>query len=118
MTILIVDDNSGVRRLLRRMVAEINATVVECSDGAYALASYINHQPDVVLMDIHMPLQDGLASTLQIRKYDPAAKVVIVTDYDDDELRAAASEAGALAYVVKQNLSSLVEFIGSASQLE
>lgn len=116
LTILIVEDNPGVRRLLKRMVAETEATVVECGDGAYALAAYIDHEPEIVLMDVHMPLQDGLTSTRQIRRFDPSARVVIVTDYDDDQLRAAASEAGAWAYVVKQNLTSLAELVRSASQ--
>lgn len=114
MTILIVDDNAGVRRLLKRVVAEIDAAVVECSDGAHAMAAYIEHRPDIVLMDVRMPMMDGLTATRQIRKHDPLAKVVIVTDYDEDELRAMATEAGAYGYVVKQNLTRLAELIRSA----
>lgn len=113
MTILLVDDNAGVRGLLKRIVAETEATVVECCDGAFALAAYTDNHPDIVLMDIHMPLQDGLTATRQIRLHDPSAKVVIVTDYDDDQLRGAAFEAGACAYVVKQNLTHLAELIDS-----
>jgi CheY-like chemotaxis protein len=116
MTILLVDDNTGVRRLLRRVIAELEATVVECSDGAFALAAYTDNHPDIVLMDIHMPLLDGLAATRHIRRHDPSAKVVIVTDYGDDQLRTAASEAGACAYVVKQNLTHLAELIRSVGQ--
>jgi CheY-like chemotaxis protein len=117
MTILIVDDNLSVRRLLKRLLAEMDATIVECSDGALALDAYSESQPDIVLMDIHMPLQDGLTTTLQIRRYDPSARILVVTDYDDDELRAAASDAGAVAYIVKQNLTNLAELIRSASNL-
>jgi CheY-like chemotaxis protein len=114
MTILLVDDNAGVRRLLKRVVAEIEAAVVECSDGADALAAYIEHRPDIVLMDVRMPVMDGLTATRQIKKHDPLARVVIVTDYDEDELRSLAFEAGAFAYVVKQNLTRLAELIRSA----
>jgi CheY-like chemotaxis protein len=114
-TVLIVDDNPGVRRMLKRMIAEIDATIVECNDGAYALAAYSDHQPNLVLMDIHMPLEDGLATTRQIRTHDPSARIAIVTDYDDDELRAAASQAGACAYFVKQDLSQLAKLIRSAA---
>jgi CheY-like chemotaxis protein len=114
MTILIVDDNAGVRRLLKRVIAEIGAAVVECSDGAHALAAYIEHRPDIVLMDVRMPLMDGLTATRQIRKHDSLARVVIVTDYDEDELRSLATESGAFGYIVKQNLTRLAELIRSA----
>ena len=107
MKILIVDDNAGMRRLLRRTVPEIASAVWECSDGADALAAYAERQPDVVLMDIRMPLMDGLAATRQIRRFDPSARVVMVTDYDDEDLRLAAREAGACAYTLKQNLIDL-----------
>ena len=61
-------------------------------------------QPDIVLMDVRMPRMDGLAATRQIREFHPGARVVIVTDYDDEDLRKAAMEAGARGYVLKQNL--------------
>jgi CheY-like chemotaxis protein len=118
MTILIVDDNAGVRRLLKRVIAEIGAAVVECSDGAHALAAYIEHRPDIVLMDVRMPLMDGLTATRQIRKHDSLARVVIVTDYDEDELRSLATESGAFGYIVKQNLTRLAELIRSAIEQE
>lgn len=113
MTVLIVDDNPGVRRLLRRVVLDTATTVWECSDGAEALAVYADLRPDIVLMDIHMSNMDGLAATRQIREFHPQARVVVVTDYDDDDLRKAASEAGACGYALKQNLTELPVLIRS-----
>jgi DNA-binding NarL/FixJ family response regulator len=107
MTILIVEDNSGIRRLLRNVVADFAEEVWECSDGADALAAFGKHSPDLVLMDIRMPRQDGLASTREIRRHYPQARVVIVTDYDDDDLRKAATAAGALGYLLKQDMTKL-----------
>jgi two-component system response regulator DegU len=107
MTILIVDDNAGVRRLLRRAVVDTASAVWECSDGLEALAAYTERQPDIVLMDIRMPKLDGLAATRQIREFYPKARVLVVTDYEDDDLRRAASEAGACGYVFKQNLTDI-----------
>lgn len=113
MTVLIVEDNTSVRRLLRRAIDQVATQIWECNDGADALSFYDQHRPDVVLMDIRMPRTDGLAATRQIRQLHPDARIVIVTDCDDQELRVAASEAGASDYVLKQNLTGLASLIGS-----
>ena len=115
MTVLIVEDNEGVRRLLRSVVAGIADVAWECCDGADALEAYVMHRPDIVLMDIRMPGMDGLAATRQILLTDPSAKIVIVTDYDDDDLRGAAREAGACGYALKRNLLDLVPLIRSTA---
>jgi DNA-binding NarL/FixJ family response regulator len=115
MKILIVDDNAGMRRLLRRAVDEAASDICECSDGAQALAAYADCHPDVVLMDIRMPGMDGLAATRQIRHLYPSARVVMVTDYDDHDLRIAAAEAGACGYTLKQNLTNLPALVRSVA---
>ncbi|WP_446742198.1 response regulator transcription factor [Silvibacterium acidisoli] len=107
MKILIVEDNAAVRRLIRRATAEIAEEIVEREDGSEALEAYESHRPDVVLMDIKMSRTDGLTATRQILKKHPLARVVIVTDYNDDDLRDAAREAGACAYALKHNLTDL-----------
>jgi two-component system chemotaxis response regulator CheY len=114
MTVLIVEDNAGVRRLLRRAVQHIATQIWECSDGEYALALYKEHRPNVVLMDVRMPIVDGLAATHQIRKFDPTARIIIVTDCEDDETRKAAIEAGASGFAVKQDLTSLAVLINGS----
>ena len=73
MTVLIVEDNSGVRSLLRRALLGTACQVWECGDGADALPSYEEHRPDVVLMDIRMPRLDGLAATRQIPPIVPVS---------------------------------------------
>lgn len=111
MTILIVDDNAGVRRLLRSAIDQLGANVWDCSDGSDALNCYERHHPDVVLMDLSMPVLDGISATRQILRSDPSAKVIIVTDYDDDDLRKAARQAGSSGYALKRNLLDLVPLI-------
>jgi len=113
MNVLIVDDNASVRRLLRRAISAEASFIWECGDGADAERAYGEHKPDIVLMDVRMSRMDGLAATRALRRADPRAKVVIVTDYDDDDIRGAASEAGASGYVLKQNLTELAELVRS-----
>jgi CheY-like chemotaxis protein len=115
MTILIVEDNPTVRRLIRRATSDIADNVVECEDGADSLEAYSAHRPDIVLMDVRMPRMDGLTATRKLLREHPAAKVIILTDYNDDQLRSAAREAGACAYALKHNLTELEEIILRAS---
>ncbi|CAN5703541.1 hypothetical protein BH10ACI4_BH10ACI4_08220 [soil metagenome] len=95
------------------MISSIATETLECSDGSCALEIYIRHRPDVVLMDIAMPLLDGIAATRQIMQFDSNARIIIVTDYDDEEVRAASFEAGARSYVLKQNLDGLRSLLSS-----
>ena len=104
MTILIVDDNPEMRRLLRALLEGLAEAIYECADGAEALASYEAHRPDWVLMDIRMRKLDGIEATRRIRDVWPGARIMIVTDYDDTHLREAAQLAGASKYVTKENL--------------
>lgn len=107
MKLLIVDDNARVRRLIADFVAPVATEVVECADGSESLRAYRTHRPDVVLMDVAMRERDGISATAEIIAAHPAARVVMVTDYDDADLRDAARAAGAYAYVLKENLFEL-----------
>ena len=116
MKILIVDDNAGIRRALRRSLEDGASEVRECTDGCDALGAYENYRPDVVLMDVRMTVMDGLTATRRIRSFDPAARVIIVTDYDDDDLRAAALKAGACNYVIKEELANISEIVAACGR--
>jgi len=111
LSLLIVEDSAPVRRLIKSVVGELADVIYECADGADAFSDYISHRPDFVLMDIQMKLMDGITATRQIKAADPAARVIIVTDYDQADLREAAKEAGAIGYVVKDNLLDLVSVL-------
>lgn len=105
--ILIVEDNRQVRRMICSLVADFDKDICECEDGAEAFAAFETHRPDWVLMDLAMRQMNGLDATRQIISAFPDAKIAIVTNHDDDDLRRKAREAGALAYVVKDNLIDL-----------
>jgi DNA-binding NarL/FixJ family response regulator len=92
------------------MIRSFAGEIFECA-GLEAFFAYHSRKPDVVLMDIRMDEVDGIQATMQIKAYDPEARVVIVTDYDDDLLRQAAIGAGACGYVLKDNLLDLIRLL-------
>jgi CheY-like chemotaxis protein len=106
-SLLIVEDNDHMRRMIRTVVADIAHPIHECADGAEAPALYLAHRPDWVLMDVEMPRVDGIAATRLITAALPAARILIVTQYDDARIRRASLEAGAQGCVLKQNLLEL-----------
>jgi CheY-like chemotaxis protein len=115
MRLLIVDDNTSVRRLIRGIVASVAEEIQECESGVTALAAYLEYHPDFVLMDIEMKELDGIAATIQIKAAHPAAKIIMVTNYDDAELREAARDAGACGYVLKHSLLEVNAVLRSLS---
>ena len=112
--VLIVDDSRQMRELIKMILAGVAEIVGECTDGADALAAYERLRPDWVLMDIGMKNVDGITATRQITTAYPQAKIMIVTDYNDDDLRRAATDAGASGYVVKENLLDIVDIMAKA----
>jgi CheY-like chemotaxis protein len=119
MSVLIVDDNQNMRRAIRLVVKDLFEEIYECGDGSQALAAYASQLPDWVFMDIRMKETDGLTATRQIKAAFPDARIIIVTVCHGDDLREAAQEAGAYAYVVKDNLLELRQILshkGSGQQ--
>lgn len=107
MKVLIVEDNQAMRRMIRRMVADVVDEISECGDGATACSLYRELRPDWVLMDIEMGEVNGIEAARRIKADNPEARIAIVTDYDDQRLRDAATAAGATEYVLKEDLFSL-----------
>jgi DNA-binding NarL/FixJ family response regulator len=107
-----------MRRTIRSLLAGMDHEVFECEDGSQALAAYQTHRPDWVLMDIGLKEVDGIVATSALKAAYPEAKVVIVTDYDDARLREAAHEAGACAYVLKEDLFKVREFISASPETQ
>ncbi|MCS6843634.1 MAG: response regulator transcription factor [Caldilineales bacterium] len=101
--VLLVDDQRLMREGLRLLLElEPGVTVVgEAGDGQEAVAQYEALQPDVVLMDVRMPVMDGVEATRRLLARWPAARVVILTTFDDDEYVLDALRAGALGYLLK-----------------
>jgi DNA-binding NarL/FixJ family response regulator len=101
--VLLVDDQELVRAGLRGILRERFGfeIVGECGDGSGALAAVREFQPDVVLMDVRMPVLDGIAATVQLRAEQVSTPVLALTTFDDDEVLAGMLRAGAAGFVLK-----------------
>lgn len=106
--VLVVDDHAVVRDGIRAVLAlQRDMQVVgEAADGKDALEKAIELMPDVVLMDIVMPVMNGLDATREICRECEGAKVLVLTQYDDEENMQASCEAGALGFIPKAAASS------------
>ncbi|MBI4363155.1 MAG: response regulator [Euryarchaeota archaeon] len=103
--ILIVDDSMFMRTLVKRAVSEgMGGTPFEfqeAGNGNEAVERYVQFRPDLVFMDISMPLVSGIDAVKEIRNFDPRARVVMVTAVNQEAMVADAVAAGAADFVVK-----------------
>ncbi len=106
--VLIADDHTLVRdgiRSLLALTADIEI-VGEAADGREAVEKVRQLMPDIVLMDLAMPIMGGLEAARRVRKEFPATKVLVLTQYDDSEYVIPVIEAGARGFVSKMSSSS------------
>lgn len=103
MRVVVADDQQLVRRGLTMILAgQADLEVVaEADDGAAAVAAVLEHRPDVVLMDLRMPVLDGIAATRRVVQAGTATRVLILTTFDLDEHVFDAVRAGASGFLLK-----------------
>ena len=101
--VLIVDDHALLRTGVANIInQEVDLEVVaQAANGLEGVEAFERHRPDVVLLDLRMPVMEGVEAIRRIRELDAQAKVIILTTYDSDEDIARALTAGAKAYVLK-----------------
>lgn len=101
--LLLIDDQTLIRRGLKALLrGEAAIEIVgEAENGQAALELVETLQPDVVLMDIRMPVMDGVAATREIHQRFPQTKVLVLTTFDDDQYVAQAVQYGAAGYLLK-----------------
>ncbi|MFW1676514.1 response regulator transcription factor [Pontibacter sp. JAM-7] len=103
--ILLVDDHAIVREGYRSLLnRQANLELVaEAASGEQAYALYRTQQPDLVVLDLSLPGKGGLATLIQIRQFDPAARVLIFSMHQNPAMAMKAIEAGARGYVTKSS---------------
>src|SRR5436305_12778124 len=106
--VLLVDDHTVVRQGLRALLAaEDDIEIIgEAENGRQALQLVKKMLPDVVVMDIAMPVLNGVEATRQITRYVPSVKVLVLSTYSNDEYVHQLTEAGAAGYLIKQTAAN------------
>jgi DNA-binding NarL/FixJ family response regulator len=109
-TVLLAEDHTIVREGFRKMLEleDDIEIIAEAQDGRQAIAMAKKLRPDVVLMDIAMPLLNGLEATRQVLKAIPATKVLILSAHSDDAYVKNATESGAVGFLLKQTSAHAV----------
>ncbi|WP_409182828.1 response regulator [Amycolatopsis sp. VS8301801F10] len=118
-TLVVVDDQATVREALAVMLdlAEDVDVVATATNGAEAVQAAREHSPDVVLMDLNMPVLDGVGATGRIRENQPDTTVLVLTTFDDDESILAALQAGASGYLTKEaDRTTILHAVRTAAQ--
>ena len=116
--VLLVDDQALFREALHMLLSvQPDIEIVgEASNGEEALRLAAQYQPHVVLMDLQMPVMDGVAATRRLQTEHPDCRVVVLTTFDDDEYVFEGLRAGAIGYLLKDSTAQkLVEAIQTAA---
>jgi two-component system NarL family response regulator len=106
--VLIADDHPLMREGIAALLAHQDGMVVVAmaSDGLDAVAQFTRHRPDLCLLDLQMPVSDGVAAIIAIRTLQLDAKIIVLTTFGGDARVAAALRAGAAAYLLKDVLGT------------
>lgn len=115
--ILVVDDAAFMRMRLRKLLTENGYEVIEAENGKDGVEKYEKEKPDLVLMDITMPVMDGITAVEEIKKRDPNAIIVMCSALGQQNMVLAAVKAGAKDFIVKpyqpdKILSTVKRFVG------
>lgn len=102
LNIMVVDDSSIIRKILTTELEKMGHTVVtQAKDGKEAIELYKQYIPDLVTMDITMPIKNGIEASKQIKKQYKDAKIVMITSHGEEKLVMDAISNGARGYILK-----------------
>jgi two-component system chemotaxis response regulator CheY len=113
--VMIVDDSLFMRNHIARLLTKQGYETIAAENGEQAVRAYREDKPDAVLMDITMPLKDGLQALTEIRQYDPTARVIMLTALGQTMAATRAMHIGAKDFLVKPvSPNELVESLHKA----
>lgn len=104
MRLIIADDNAKIRNLIKILVRKSFEQIFECMDGDEVVHCYEENRPDWVFMDIQMERMDGITAAKSLINRFPAARIVVISNFDDEELRKTSEEIGVKYYLNKDEL--------------
>lgn len=115
-SVLVVDDHALMRQGLRRILEEAGMSVIgDAENGVQAVELAITLNPDIILMDIQMPVMDGIEATGNIKKIKKDATIVILTMHEEEQFLFEAIKAGAIGYLLKSRAPrELIQVIEAA----
>ena len=104
--VLVAEDHAAVRTSVVRLLSKNYEVVGTVDDGRALLEAINTMQPDVLVVDLSLPVISGIEAASLLRKTDSPAKIVFITVHNDPDFVRAARDAGALGYVLKQQMST------------
>jgi DNA-binding NarL/FixJ family response regulator len=105
-TILTVDDHAALREGIAALVNSSGSLTLvgEACDGREAVDMHRRHRPDITLMDLQMPVMNGIDATITIRAEWPQARIIVLTTFGGEQLAQRAIDAGAQGFVLKSHI--------------
>jgi len=112
--VLVVDDSSIMRKMIKQTLESDNHCIVgEAKNGKDAIELYHKLSPDIVTMDITMRDMDGFSAAKQILEIDPEARIIFLSNLDEEKYKEDAKRAGAIGYVNKHNAKAILALINN-----
>jgi CheY-like chemotaxis protein len=116
--LLIVDDHAALRKTVRQLFDGLEVNVLEAQSGEEAVKIFAAEHPEWVVMDMRMPGMGGIKATEIIRHSDANARVIVISQFTEQEYRDQARKAGAVEFVNKEDMARIVEIIRSQPRLQ
>jgi DNA-binding response OmpR family regulator len=111
LTVMVVEDSADVRMMMKILLEMEGYLVIEAADGLSAVELAVTKRPALIMMDLNLPLMDGLAATGRIREQLPEVPIVVLSGHTSEDYRSAAFKVGCTDYLIKPLDFKLLEVI-------